>query len=232
MNTQEIESNIYSNAKDLKTGGTVNILGYNKGWVEVEIGDTADIYKIRAKHLELLNKDEEQKEAVESNNALNQETKDEESLVHTAKCPSCGHEWETKKYENFICPNCKHCFFVKLNPNMENYVVGLDATESGRDTVDIDDYVAKTLRGMNAIDAQTKVVDIFLVDIATDKRFNKKDSEAFETFVESLDEEYDARATLEEFLTNKYGHLNMGMHRMCLGNLLRGALKRQGEQDK
>jgi hypothetical protein len=92
---------------------------------------------------------------------------------------------------------------VRLYPNMENYVKGLGSTPSGRDTIDINDDVANQLRGMNFENAAKAVAKA----------------------VTALGE----KTSYEELMT-KYEHLNPGMQRMNLGNKLRGAMKRAGEQ--
>lgn len=91
---------------------------------------------------------------------------------------------------------------VRLYPKMENYVKGLGSTPSGRDTIDIDDDVAKQLRGMDFESAAKAVAKA----------------------VTSLGE----KTTAAE-LMGKYEHLNPGMQRMNLGNKLRGAMKRAEE---
>ncbi len=88
---------------------------------------------------------------------------------------------------------------VRLHPNMENYVKGLGSTPTGRDTIDIDDDVAKQLRGM---------------DFETAAKAVAKTATA-------LGEPYTGKELIE-----KYQHLNPGMQRMNLGNKLRGAIKR------
>jgi len=88
---------------------------------------------------------------------------------------------------------------VRLHPNMDNYVKGLGSTPSGRDTIDIDDDVAKQLRGMDFSTA----------------------AKAVARAMNEMGEKTTGAALIE-----KYEHLNPGMQRMNLGNKLRGAIKR------
>lgn len=101
---------------------------------------------------------------------------------------------------------------VRIHPDWSRYVrhTGI-TTQSGKTVVDIDDYVAGILRGLNLDDTYDTVARYI-------QKINETavDSKGMET----LD-------TIEK-LRAKYGHLNPGMQRMNLGNKLRGALARAG----
>lgn len=93
---------------------------------------------------------------------------------------------------------------VRLNPNHERYTRHVTTTASGRACYDISDYVASVLRGLNMEDTY-HAVSIYLSQCGEPK-------------------------TIAE-LEAKYTHLNAGMQRMNLGNLLRGAMKRNGIEE-
>ena len=93
---------------------------------------------------------------------------------------------------------------IHLEPDLSRYVKHDETTASGRKVLDINDSVADALRGLNLEDCfrQTARYLAALGVAATPKR----------------------PVTMSGLMT-KYGHLNPGMQRMCLGNLLRGAIR-------
>lgn len=104
---------------------------------------------------------------------------------------------------------------VRLNPNWDKYVTGGEdsrtVTISGRKTVDINDLVAQDLRA-NTIDEVYVKVAFYLATFDIHE-IGKKNAR-FPTTVEGL--------------ISKYEHLNIGMQRMNLGNLVRNAMDRLG----
>jgi len=218
--------------------GNGMITGYIKGWVEVQLANETMI-KVRAKDLILLPEQDTEPLATEDVGEI--EDFDPEDLgpvdpnaeggVFDISCPACKHTWPTVKRENYICPSCKHMFCIRLHPKKTNYVIGLDATASGRDTMDINDEIANLLRGKPIEDVYQKVASE-LMQLPKGTWFSKANVKEFGMFSSS---DYDPNVLLdaEEFLVaflfNKFGHLNLGMQRMNLGNTLRGAFKRSVE---
>lgn len=140
-------------------------------------------------------------------------------------CPSCGSdeiragvigEDGTVEHEDLMLA-CHKCDWsvdlrekqAKITPNMNNYVVGKGTTASGRATIDRDDVVARKLRGMDLEEIYRYVADVlFELNITTVGAGKNKTECGYGD------------------LKDRYHHLNVGMQRMNLGNLLRGAMKR------
>ena len=120
---------------------------------------------------------------------------------HTSSfCHTCGHAWSLKTgREVKVMDN-----HVRLEPDLTRYVKHDEITASGRKVLDINDPVADALRGLNLEDCfrQTARYLAALGVAATPKR----------------------PVTMSGLIA-KYGHLNPGMQRMNLGNLLRGAIR-------
>ena len=125
---------------------------------------------------------------------------------YKAECPHCGSSRVEPlvRGESMNCNGCKVTYSVMtgrklkseqkhgiLEPKMDKYVRGLGVTVHGNRTIDIDDRVARQLRGTD------------------NKEMYQIASKVLGESVRSL------RA--------KYGHLNIGMQRMSLGNRMRGA---------
>lgn len=144
------------------------------------------------------------------------------NLLRADKCPDCGagttHGTDDEGTDFNKCDNCDWEIYApkapgkpKLEPKFENYVVGKGTTASGRQTIDRDDYIANLLRGMglNDIYAMTaRVMDE--LDVRTIGAGSRK--------METGEADFRAR----------YSHLNPGMQRMNLGNVLRGVMGRLG----
>lgn len=117
-------------------------------------------------------------------------------------CNSCGRAWSLKtgREVKVLGP-------VRLHPDLTHYVKHTVKTVTGRSCLDIDDQVAFALRGLNVDDCyrQTSRYLIAMGVTPTAKR-----------------------PTTMSGLRAKYGHLNPGMQRMNLGNILRGALRSLG----
>ena len=126
----------------------------------------------------------------------------------TGVCPECS----AIMYGD-ICDNCGHIIENDklIKADLEHYVKGAGVTNSGRPTVDIDDVVAKALRGDDLGVLYPRVAAwLQLMGRETIGRGAKK--------IE----------VTEENLRQRYGRLNVGMQRMNLGNILRGALNDLG----
>lgn len=126
----------------------------------------------------------------------------------TGVCPECS----AIMYGD-ICDNCGHIIENDklIKADLERYVKGAGITNSGRPTVDIDDVVAKALRGDDLEVLYPRVAAwLQLMDRETIGRGAKK--------IE----------VTEENLRIRYSRLNVGMQRMNLGNILRGAMNDLG----
>ena len=136
---------------------------------------------------------------------------DEPEKAHTeptGDCPECG----VTMYGD-ICDICGHIIENNklIKADLEHYVKGAGVTNSGRPTVDIDDVVAKALRGDDLEVLYPRVAAwLQLMGRETIGRGAKK--------IE----------VTEENLRIRYSRLNVGMQRMNLGNILRGALNDLG----
>lgn len=153
--------------------------------------------------------------------------------LHPAEiCPVCGtkevfHGFATEEGEIINEETdwgCHHCDFEMhiadfpelakdklIKADLEHYVKGAGITNSGRPTVDIDDVVAKALRGDDLEVLYPRVAAwLQLMGRETIGRGAKK--------IE----------VTEENLRIRYSRLNVGMQRMNLGNILRGAMNDLG----
>jgi hypothetical protein len=88
---------------------------------------------------------------------------------------------------------------VRLTPNHDRYVRGLASTASGRDSYDIADKVADSLRA--------KTID-----------------EVFEAVADQMTKLGEPTSTKD--LKGRWAGRNPGMQRMNAGNVLRGAIRR------
>jgi len=209
--------------------GNGMIIGYIKGWVEVEMPDTT-VIKCRAKELTLLPEDKQPEvqsfdvgpvEDFEEDHNIKPLVEGEDNEIH---CPACENVFHTKRTDNFKCPKCKFTFRIRLKPNKDNYVIGLASTVSGRDTMDINDNIAEAMRGQFIEDVYV-IATGRLISLPEETWFTGKNRVAFKKWKEDRPDtaNYDL---LLSFLWNKFSHLNLGMQRMSLGNLVRAANKR------
>lgn len=170
--------------------------------------------------------------AAKAAEALEEITRKPEYLAPAGECPVCGSDGV---YHGVIGKDgcavvnedtdwgCHHCDFKMkiedypelkkklVNADLEHYVRGAGVTNSGRPTVDIDDPVARTLRGEDLGVIYPLVVDLLI----------KMGRETMGRGAKKMD-------ITEENLRKRYGHLNIGMQRMNLGNILRGAMNDLG----
>lgn len=148
------------------------------------------------------------------------------------ECPLCG---STEVYHGVIDKDgatiinehsdwgCHHCDFEMraadhginndklIKADLKHYVKGAGLTNSGRPTVDVDDVVAQALRGEDLEVIYPKVAE----------------------WLKAMGREHIGRGSkkmevTEENLRLRYGSLNVGMQRMNLGNILRGAMNDLG----
>ena len=138
------------------------------------------------------------------------------NLVAVTSCPECGGD---VAHPDDGLANCKACDWevdftdkeAKIVPDMARYTVGKGTTVTGRKTIDIDDYVADKLRGLD-------LEEIYSYTAAV---------------LAELGVEYIGTGSKKMHcglgdLKARYNHLNVGMQRMNLGNLLRGTMRRLG----
>lgn len=138
------------------------------------------------------------------------------NLIAVTRCPECGGDVE---HPADGLANCKVCDWevdftdkeAKIVPDMTRYTVGKGTTVTGRKTIDIDDYVADKLRGLD-------LEEIYSYTAAV---------------LAELGVEYIGTGSKKMHcglgdLKARYNHLNVGMQRMNLGNLLRGTMRRLG----
>jgi DNA-directed RNA polymerase subunit RPC12/RpoP len=208
---------------DVKTGQMTNVgrvLYAKKGWVKVHTADGDTVFK-RAKDLELV--DDIMLPVPEKKKI----TLPPASGKVEWHCQHCDRDVMINpgKKSSVKCPECGAWIEIDLKFNKENYVTGLDVTASGRDTIDIADAIADSLRGMNVEDAMMEAA-AQIVSLPGDARFSKANKRQFIAFCkEAGRHDSDADAVIN-FLIGKYGNLNNGMIRMNLGNLVRGAIRR------
>lgn len=138
------------------------------------------------------------------------------NLLTITRCPECGGD---VAHPGDGLANCKACDWevdftdkeAKIVPDMARYTVGKGTTVTGRKTIDIDDYVADKLRGLD-------LEEIYSYTAAV---------------LAELGVEYIGTGSKKMHcglgdLKARYNHLNVGMQRMNLGNLLRGTMRRLG----
>jgi len=199
-----------------------DIVSYEKGWVTIKDDDDAE-HKVRAKAIVLMDSDEDLVEGeegletapVDPSSSSSEADSEVEAGPMEISC-SCGLCFVAPKLESFQCPDCGAWHQVRLHPDLSRYIKGMAATASGRDTVDIDDPVATILRGLNLNELYPKICS----------ELEKLDEKArFSAAMNSAFKKNDSDCS--EFLQGRYAELNEGMQRMNLGNLLRGAQKRQ-----
>jgi len=198
-----------------------DIMAYDKGWVKIGTDD-GEIHKVRAKDLTPMDSEEE---LVETEEGLTTQPEDPSEASSEVALPfeagteidcGCGLTFEAPRTETFQCPSCNAWHRVRLHPNLNDYVTGLDATASGRDTVDINDSVANELRGMDLDGLYDFICKKLSEEVYPEAMFSKAMGKAFT----------ESSLSCVDFLMDRYAERNPGMQRMNLGNLLRGAYKR------
>lgn len=123
-------------------------------------------------------------------------------------CPECD-----ATMHGDICDNCGHIIESDklIKADLDHYVKGAGTTNSGRPTVDIDDVVAKAMRGEDVGVLYPMVAKMLII---MGREFIGRGKTKMEV--------------TEDNLRLRYGKLNVGMQRMNLGNILRGAMNDLG----
>jgi len=138
-------------------------------------------------------------------------------------CPDCGGVNGVERL-NQPCDFCGFMLKVRLFPDHERYVRGLDVTASGRDTYDIADETADTLRGLSeaeVLSTTAKELAGMTIEIGLSVKMSRQ-------FKKS---KYDwTPVGIQNWLFERYDGRNPGMVRMNCGNLLRSANKRSMQE--
>ena len=190
-------------AINLDNGMTIEVVEVNGGWTTCRDIEDGFEFKLRnSKVGEYVAPELAEEPEAESVEPAKAHTKP------TGVCPECS----AIMYGD-ICENCGHIIENDklIKADLEHYVKGAGVTNSGRPTVDIDDVVAKALRGDDLEVLYPRVATwLQLMGRETIGRGSKK------------------MEVTEENLRQRYSRLNVGMQRMNLGNILRGALNDLG----
>ena len=187
-------------AINLDNGMTIEVVSRNGGWTTCR--DIEDGFEFKLRNSKI---GEYVAAPVEEPKA--EEPKAEEPDL----CPSCS-----ALMHGDICDNCGHIIESNklIKADLGRYVRGAGVTNSGRPTVDIDDVVAKALRGDDLEVLYPRVAAwLQLMGRETIGRGSKK------------------MEVTEENLRIRYSRLNVGMQRMNLGNILRGAMNDLGLEE-
>ena len=185
-------------AINLDNGMTIEVVSRNGGWTTCR--DIEDGFEFKLRNSKI---GEYVAPPVEEPKEEEPELAKEPDL-----CPSCS-----APIHGDICDNCGHIIESNklIKADLGRYVRGAGVTNSGRPTVDVDDVVAKALRGDDLEVLYPRVAAwLQLMGRETIGRGAKK--------IE----------VTEENLRIRYGRLNVGMQRMNLGNILRGAMNDLG----
>lgn len=134
-------------------------------------------------------------------------------------CPECGGVNGIERL-NQECDFCSFILKVRLFPDHERYIRGLDITASGRDTYDIGDDTADTLRGLGESDVvrdTAKALSQMPIEIGLSVKLGRQFKKSGKTWTTN---------GIKSWLHGRYEGRNPGMVRMNCGNMLRGASKR------
>ena len=151
-------------------------------------------------------------------------TKDCTNKSSHLTCPECGGINGVERL-NQPCDFCGLTLKTRLFPDHERYIRGLDVTASGRDTYDIGDLTADTLRGMDEDDVvrtTAKALAGETIEIALSVKIGRQFKKAGYSW---------STNGIKAWLSARYEGRNPGMVRMNCGNLLRGAVKRHDAID-
>lgn len=187
-------------AINLDNGAVIEVIEVNGGWTTCRDIDNGFEFKLRnGKVGEYVAPSVEEPKA------------EPELAKEPDLCPSCS-----VIIHGDVCDNCGHIIESNklIKADLEHYVKGAGVTNSGRPTVDIDDVVAKALRGDDLEVLYPRVAAwLQLMGRETIGRGSKK------------------MEVTEENLRQRYSRLNVGMQRMNLGNILRGAMNDLGLEE-
>ena len=222
-------------AINLDNGAVIEVVEVNGGWTTCRDIDNGFEFKLRnGKIGEYVAPVAEEPKAEEPKAEEPKAAKPE--YLHPAEiCPVCGskevfHGFATEAGEIINEDTdwgCHHCDFEMhaadfpelakdklIKADLDHYVKGAGVTNSGRPTVDIDDVVAKALRGDDLEVLYPRVAAwLQLMGRETIGRGSKK------------------MEVTEDNLRQRYSRLNVGMQRMNLGNILRGAMNDLGLEE-
>lgn len=218
-------------ATNLDNNKVIEVVEVNGGWTTCRDIDEGFEFKLRnGKVGEYVAPVEEPKPAKKE-----KAKKIEGYMEPAGECPVCGstevyHGVHDDKTDSIINESsdwgCHHCDFemraADYNENgdklvkadLDHYVKGAGTTNSGRPTVDIDDAVAKALRGD----------DLGVIYPKVAKWLKALGRETIGRGAKKME-------VTEDNLRTRYGKLNVGMQRMNLGNVLRGAMNDLGITD-
>lgn len=187
-------------AINLDNGMTIEVVSRNGGWTTCR--DIEDGFEFKLRNSKI---GEYTAPPVEEPKAEPELAKEPDlcpscsALIHGDICDHCGHIIESNKL---------------IKADLGRYVRGAGVTNSGRPTVDVDDVVAKALRGDDLEVLYPRVAAwLQLIGRETIGRGSKK------------------MEVTEENLRIRYSRLNVGMQRMNLGNILRGAMNDLGLEE-
>lgn len=217
-------------AINLDNGMTIEVVSRNGGWTTCRDIEDGFEFKLRNSKIgEYVAPVAEEPKAEEPKAA-------KPEYLHPAEvCPVCGskevfHGFATEAGDIINEETdwgCHHCDFEMhiadfpelakdklIKADLGRYVRGAGVTNSGRPTVDVDDVVAKALRG-DDLEVLYPLVAAWLqlMGRETIGRGSKK------------------MEVTEENLRQRYSRLNVGMQRMNLGNILRGAMNDLGLEE-
>lgn len=188
-------------AINLDNGMAIEMVSRNGGWTTCR--DIEDGFEFKLRNSKI---GEYVEPPVEEPKAEEPKLAEEQDL-----CPSCS-----ALMHGDICDNCGHIIESNklIKADLNRYVRGAGVTNSGRPTVDVDDVVAKALRGDDLEVLYPRVAAwLQLMGRETIGRGSKK------------------MEVTEENLRIRYSRLNVGMQRMNLGNILRGAMNDLGLEE-
>jgi len=134
-------------------------------------------------------------------------------------CPDCGGVNGVERL-NQPCDFCGFVLKVRLFPDHSRYVRGLDVTASGRDTYDIADATADTLRGLDEAEVLRTVAKA-LAQMPIEHGLSVKLGRQFKKQAGDW-----GWVSIQNWLFERYEGRNPGMVRMNCGNILRSAAKR------
>lgn len=217
-------------AINLDNGAVIEVVEVNGGWTTCRDVEKWFEFKLRNSKIgEYVEPPVEEPKAEEPK-------ADKPEYLHPAEvCPVCGskevfHGFGTEAGDIINEETdwgCHHCDFEMhiadfpelakdklIKADLDRYVRGAGVTNSGRPTVDIDDVVAKALRGDD--------LEVLYPRVAA--------------WLQAMGRETIGRGSkkmevTEENLRQRYSRLNVGMQRMNLGNILRGAMNDLGLEE-
>ena len=193
-------------AINLDNGMTIEVVEVNGGWTTCRDIEDGFEFKLRNGKIGEYTAPLAEEPKAEPTKPVKAELAKEPDL-----CPSCS-----VLIHGDICDNCGHIIesSTLIKADLDHYVKGAGVTNSGRPTVDIDDVVAKALRGDDLEVLYPRVAAwLQLMGRETIGRGSKK------------------MEVTEENLRQRYNRLNVGMQRMNLGNILRGAMNDLGLEE-